>query len=251
MNIIIMMYLILAVFSFFAGVLVLGWISGKSILMDFRRILIRKGCDVYITNSNRNISHYYKVPKNDAFKIEGQTYITNPEKTLNLTSVDKLRVLISVTNFEKRIKNRIIQIDKKIVYLKSVMEIKKSKKEDVSIYKAEIEKLGDSKKILDNKLKQKLNNYFYNKRPAYLYTEGDPVPKDLHEFLTDQDAVILDNLVSRSMSQPVGLKENTKQMNFLKIMMVICLVAVVVCAGLCFRNATALIKICTNLGAGC
>ena len=111
MNIIIMMYVILAVFSGFAGLLVLGWVSGKSIVMDFKRIIIKKGCDVYITNSNRNISHYYRVPKHDAFKIDGQTYITNPEKTLNLTSVDKLRVIISVTNFEKRIKEKTRRVE--------------------------------------------------------------------------------------------------------------------------------------------
>jgi hypothetical protein len=48
-----------------------------------------------------------------------------------------------------------------------------------------------------------------------------------------------------------GLKENSKQMNFLKIMVVVSIVVSIVCVGIVFRNATAIIKICQNLGGGC
>ena len=96
MNIYLIIYGVLGLFLLLAMAAILAVVSGKSILHDFQRLIQRNGCDVFIANKNRNILHLFKTPKNDSFKINGFVYITNPEKTMNLSPIAKLNVISSI-----------------------------------------------------------------------------------------------------------------------------------------------------------
>jgi hypothetical protein len=186
-------------------------------------------------------------PKNDAFKIEGCLYVTNPEKTMNLSPVDKLKVIYSLKKTDKKIKAKCLEIDKKILYLSGVLE-QIQEDDRKRIYQTEIETLSSQKEILLSTNNTKLKNYFNNKRPAYFYVEGDSVPKDFHEYLTEMDGVVIDNLVTRGLTAPPKFDEIKKQTENLRLLIIgvgiICLIALV----FGFKNMSTLMTICEKLG---
>ena len=63
MEIITTIYIIL--FSVMASTLVIivMAIAGKDIYLAFKRWFLKTGCDVYLANQTRTISHYYMKPK--------------------------------------------------------------------------------------------------------------------------------------------------------------------------------------------
>ena len=101
------MYLVLGLTFGLTIFVFIGMIAGKDILMAFKRWFDKKGCDVYVANTNRNITHYYLRPKENTFKIGKLPYITNPDKTMNFTDDTKLRIDISLKDKAEKLKARI------------------------------------------------------------------------------------------------------------------------------------------------
>lgn len=234
-------------FGFFTFISI---ISGKSILMDFKRLIVKNGCDVYVASGNRNLNHYFMKPKDDVFRIDDKIYITNPEKTMNLSEVDKANIVKSMANHKNRIKKRIDDLLKKVKFLENVKESLEDEGK-INLYDSEIESIKDKILILEKSYKPKLHNYFKNKRPAFFYIEGDCIPKDFHEYLTDMDSTIIDNLVSRSITRPPPkLDETQKTIGTLKLMLTVLIVIVLINALVSFKNGTSLISICTKIGCG-
>ena len=79
------MYIILGSVFGIALLAVVMVIAGKDILIAFQRRFSKRGCDVYVANLERTISHFFMTPKDGVFKINKVSYVTNPEKTKNLT----------------------------------------------------------------------------------------------------------------------------------------------------------------------
>ena len=64
----------------FGLILMVFAIAGKSIFFEFYRRILPKGNDIFMLSSNRQLTQYYKVPKDNQFMIQGKPYITNPDK---------------------------------------------------------------------------------------------------------------------------------------------------------------------------
>ncbi|KKL23255.1 hypothetical protein LCGC14_2427210, partial [marine sediment metagenome] len=67
---------IVAIYFIFFGVMgltflvLVGVIAGKDIYLAFRRWFSKKGCEVYLVNLTRTVSHYFMTPKEGVFRIE-------------------------------------------------------------------------------------------------------------------------------------------------------------------------------------
>ena len=245
MEIITIIYIVFFSMIFLALGIVILVIAGKDILYAFMRFINKKGCEVYVINSNRNISHFYKTPKDDMFKIKGDSYITNPSKTMNLTEIDRKRVLDSIKKTTVSFKIRILELDKK----KKFLETKADKCSDAMIrntYKAEIENIKKDIEFFEGKLKDRTTNYFKDKRPAFFYIEGDPVPKDMHEWYSTLDCKIMDNIVSRAISKPVESYDE-KQIKMLKILIICAIGAAAFAAILAFQSSQTVNNMCLSL----
>jgi len=224
-------------------------ISGKDILFAIMRWIDRKGCDIFIFNHNRHVSHHYRRPKNGIFRIGNNPYITNPDKTENLTEKEKISVKNSifktVENFKKKIKN----LEQRRSFLENQIKLTDNKNTN-NIFKSEIENINTTIKIYKDKLKDRTTFYFKDKRPAFFYIENDPVPKDLFEFYSELDSKILDNIMARAITQPPE-KYDDKQLKFLKMVIIGALIAAGLAAILSFQTSTQLNNLCVGLEIAC
>ncbi len=229
--------------------LMLFIIAGSDILMAFQRRFQRKGCDVYMANTNRNISHYYLTPKEGVFKIKKLPYITNPEKTMNLTEETKLRVTEYITKKEKRLGSRIIELQKKQEDIDNRYRRCKNQTQKFQL-KAQYEHFDGLIIKFKDQLRNKQENYFKDKRPAFFYIENDPIPKDFYEFYSSLDSKIVDNLVSRAKSQPPNKKQET-DIQTIKMLVVAAAIAASIGCYFAFRNQSSIAEICRAVGATC
>ena len=230
-------------------VLVLA-IAGRDMLMAFLRKFLSNGCDVYIANTNRNISHYYKVPKKERFKIKKVTYFTNPQKALNLTEYEKLKVIDSISKRKVRYEQRIQDIEVKVNSLKELVKTDAVKEQQKNIIEAEIVRL--EKIILEfrNKMQLREENYYKDKRPAFFYMEGDPVPIDFYEFYSTLDSKLIDNIIAGEITTPPNSSEE-KQLKMLKLLIIIACIASVVSAFGILKVQGAVKELCINAGIAC
>lgn len=224
-------------------------IAGKDILLAFKRKIFTRGCDVYVANPTRNISHYYKVPKNGIFRIDKLPYITNPEKTLNLSPIERKKVIDGLLNREIRLKGRIAEVNKKKRNLEIMHEQSKDEKQKFFIM-SQIKHFESVAKELEDKLRMKQENYFKDKRPAFFYIDGDPIPKDFYEYYSALDSKMVDNLVSRSISRPPDEKSQG-DINKMKLIVMVAMGAAILAAYLAFRNNAAIGDICVSMGLAC
>jgi len=227
-------------------------IAGKDIIMAIKRFFLRKGCDVYIANPNRNIDKHYIVPKRGNFYINKILYVTNPNKLENLKEEDKIRVIESLTNRRNRIKKRIITFENKKILLQNMANNVENEVQK-STYLGEVERLNAIIEELNNALNEKNNNYYKDRRPAFFYNEGDPIPINFYDYKTEYDSDILDNLVSLAATKPtqndaIDLK---KQFATIKLLVMILVGCCVIAAYLAFRNNGVLMDICANQGWNC
>ena len=206
MEIIGVIYLVLGLTFGLTFLIVLGMVAGRDILMAFQRRFQRKGCDVYVANTNRNISHYYLTPKEGVFKIKKLPYVTNPEKTMNLTEETQLKVTEYITKKESRLGKRIIEFEQKQKGIDSAYQRCKDQRQKFQL-RAQYEHFESQIVKFKDQLRNKQENYFKDKRPAFFYIENDPIPKDFYEFYSSLDSKIVDNLVSRAKSQPPNKKQ--------------------------------------------
>ena len=249
MEFIVMVYLVVFTTMFGSvGIFVLS-IAGKDMFFAIKRWAIRKGSDIYLINKNRNVSYFYKVPKDDVFKIGGKSYITNPDKVTNLSEIEKLQVVDSITKTTEKFKERIKKVDEKIALLNTTMRtLTKDSQKNTHI--AEIARLNGIKDLYEQKLSARVQNYFKDKRRAFFYIEGDPVPKDMYEFYSEVDCQIMDNLVSRSISTPPELQDN-KDLKKLKLLVLLSVAAGGIAVVMCFKLLTMVHGIFVATQASC
>lgn len=249
MDLITVMYLVVGVVIAFTVVLLLVMIAGKDIVMAFKRRFSPRGCDVFIANTNRNLSHYYLTPKDNTFRIDNLPYITNPEKTMNLTEVEKLKVVDSMMQREKRLNEKVVIMEQKVREI-NLMKGKAKDAGQINNLNAQIEHFKGIIAETKSKLRIKQENYFNNKRPAFFYIEGDPIPKDFYEWYSTLDAKMVDNLVSRAITQPPN-KKTESDIEFMKMIIIGAGIAAVVAAFFAFRNNSILMEICKNAALKC
>ncbi len=229
MDVMTILYLSIGGFMLFSVGIVILVISGKSIFYDFYRRLNPKGVDVYIVNSNRQMFHHYKVPKDGQIKINKLVYFTNPDKVMSLSDDMKKEVIEGITKKNAKIKEVIKGFEDK----KETAEKLLSKIEDNAINKGQIEQYNEYIETLKQRidvLKTKLDTreqlYYSQRRGTFFFIEGDPIPKDFHEQYTEMDCIAIDNVIARSMTKDPkavrNLEKEIKTMKFLIIVTGIC-----------------------------
>lgn len=250
MDIVGIIYTIFGVTFLIAIFIMLGFVAGKDILMAFKRKFDPYGCDVWIANSNKNMSHYYLRPKDGKFKIQNLPYITNPEKTMNYADLDKLTVVDSIMKKEKRINEKLAIFEKNKEELQQMLKEAKNDQQKFQI-QSQIKKIesdvADTKELLDTKQE----NYYNQRRAAYFYIEGDPIPKDLFEWYSAVDAKILDNTIARSITQPQEVTKQQEQINKLRILLLMALAAAGAAAILALQNSSGITALCEQAGLKC
>ncbi len=224
-------------------------VAGKDILMAFQRRFNPRGCDVYVANTNRNISHYYLTPKEGVFKIKKLPYITNPDKTMNLTEDTRDRIKDSMFNKKEKIKARIKEYESRQDEIDKLYRASKNPQQKFQ-FKSQYEHFESLIVKLKNQLRVKQENYFKDKRPAFFYMENDPIPKDFYEYMSPMDSKIVDNLVSRAKSQPPNKKQET-DINTIKLLVVAAAIAASIAAFFAFKQDSMIGEICRAVGATC
>ncbi len=243
------MYLVLGLTFGLTLFVFIGVIAGKDILMAFKRWFDKKGCDVYVANTNRNISHYYLRAKENTFRINKLPYITNPDKTMNLTEETKLRIQDSLLKRKERINNRIKEYKGKQAEIEKKYNLTKTSQHKFQL-KGQYEYFESLIVKLTNQLRVKQENYFKDKRPAFFYMENDPIPKDFYEYMSPMDSKIVDNLVSRAKSQPPNKKQEN-DINTIKMLVIAAAIAAAVAAFFAFKQDSMIGEICKTVGAAC
>lgn len=176
--------------------------AGLEAMYALYRMFKVRGADVFLVDQNRHVNHFYMTPKDGVFLINKKMYVTNPEKVLSLSD-DMIKEYMQ--NNDRKLKKYQSQIDKltdkkKLITLQ-IESISKTGNADLNLldrFKMELTNIDTMLNTLEAKLKQREQGYFYRKRPAYFFVENDPVAKDFHEFLTDLDSTILENMIIRA-----------------------------------------------------
>lgn len=223
--------------------------AGKDILMALKRRFSPLGCDVYVANTNRNISHYYLTPKEGVFKIKKLPYITNPDKTMNLSEETRNKIDESITHKKERIKNRVAEYKLKQKEIDGMYKKAKTTQQKFQL-KGQYEHFESLIVKLENQLRLKQENYFKDKRPAFFYMENDPIPKDFYEYMSPMDSKIVDNLVSRAKSQPPNKKQE-HDIDTIKMLVIGAAIAAAVAAFFGFKQDSMIGEICRTVGAAC
>ena len=230
--------------------ILIGVIAGKDIYLAFRRWFSKKGCDIYLVNLTRTVSHYFMTPKDGVFRINKLPYVTNPEKALNLTEEEKKKVMDYMLKRTERLKGRILEMNVKVADLRqSLLTFKEDKQKH--FINSQIEHYSSLIKQFEDKLRTKQENYFKDKRPAFFYIYGDPIPKDFYEYYSALDSKMVDNLVSRSLSQPPSGVKQDAIIKQIKIFVLGAAIAAGIAAIIAFRNSGMILEICRKVGATC
>ena len=249
MDLIQLMYWIVAGMMGLVAIAIMAVVAGKDIIRAFKRRFNPRGCEVFVANTTRNISQYYLTPKDNVFKVDGVSYVTNPRKTMNLSIDLRMDVAQSMIDKDKRISEKIKVIElQKIELIKTLSESKDEKQQ--FFLKSRITQLEEAILKTREQLDNKNQNYFMSKRPAFFYIEGDPIPKDFYEWYSLLDSKMVDNLVSRAISQPMLDKEK-KSIEQIRLLIIIATIAAGIAAFLAIRNNAMLIEICRDAGLNC
>jgi len=249
MDMVAAIYTIFFVVMGFAFLVILFVIAGKDILQAFKRRFMKKGCEVYMVNTNRNITHKFLTPKDGKFMIDNLPYVTNPDKTMNLDDEDRTKIVDSLLKKEEKLMRKIAELTNKYNKTIEIINSTKNEKQKFSLMSM-AEHLKKSIQQVQDQLKNKQQNYFKDKRPAFFYIEGDPVPKDFHEWYSTLDSKIIDNLVSRHISEPAD-KKREKDEKMLKLIALGALFAAGIAAIMAFQNSNSLTAICKDMGLAC
>jgi len=249
MNVITVVWIICGVLIMFSMGLFVLIISGRDIMLAMMRFFNKKGVDVFMASSSRNLTQYYKTPKENKLKINNLTYICNPEKTENLQHEDKLRVYSSILARDQRLDGRISALQKRV---DNAEEVKKAEGDEKAraMISVEIERMKHMIGELQAKKNLQQQNYFKDRRPAFFYIEGDPIPKDFHEWYSGLDSKILDNLTAGQISiPPVNVIQN--EIKLLKLLCIAAAGAACIAAFLEFRSAGNIKVLCAALKVVC
>jgi len=247
-----MAYLILGIFSCFTLGIVILVIAGRDMIYAFFRRFTVKWNDVFIVNPNKQISHYYKKSVDGVFKIDNKMYITNPDKLLSMSDNMVREVQQSMSTGLKLLKDNIKRKERKVEIIMKQIKSLKNEPDMVPLidqYKLQITELEGKIELLKSRLTEKENNYWFNKRGAYFYIEGDPVPKDFFSFYTEMDSVQLENVIMRAQTKdPKNLAGIEKSILWIKRFVMFALIAAAVCAFFALKNNSMLQDIGKSLG---
>lgn len=243
-----LVYFIMSLTTLGALVVVALIIAGKDIFFALRRKFFSKGCDVFMANSNRQLNRMYLFPKDGTFKIKGKTYITNPDKVMSLGDQMKNDVNMSLKSKHERIEKQIKRFEEKIAELAN-MASEANNESLAKKYASAIIELNNKINLLREKLKDNEEVYYFERRPAFLYIEGDPVPKNLFEWMTEMDCIALDNIVTRSLSQdPKQAKSIDKMWQAIKILLLVAAIGAAIAAFFAFKNHSFIQQIAQQQG---
>ena len=249
MNLISVMWIVLGTLLFFMIFFVLFFIAGRDIVMAFKRKFFVKGCEVYIANPNRNVSHYYQTPKENTFRIDSLLYVTNPEKTMNLSEVDKVRINFSLAERENKLKERINTLEQRKAVLIPISKTI-TNEEQRMIVLAEIEKINGNIALFKGKIKFRQEVYYKDKRPAFFFIEGDPIPKDFYEYYSELDSKMVDNLISRALTSNPK-QDGEQDIKWIKLLLYGSIIASGIAAFMAFKSSAGVAEICKHLGLSC
>lgn len=227
-------------------------ISGKSIYHDFKARLFPKGAYVFMVNSNRQASQYYKQPEDGIFRIQNKTYITNPDKIMNLDEEMKRNVAGSIERRNKKIDNRIKVFQEKVeVALEQFRKL--SDIPENSVQRGQLQsyilEMKNRIHLLEKSKQGKVEMYYHKRRPTFFYIEGDPVPKDFHEMYTEMDSITIDNVIARSMTKdPKAVRDMEKQLKTMKFLLILAIGAAAAAAIIAISIKTDVGTIAQSLG---
>jgi len=222
MDVATIVWLVLGGITFFSFGMIILIMAGKDIVYAIGRKLIPSSVDVYITNNSRMMNHYLKVPKEGIIRVKGQPYVVNPNKVIGLNEQEKTLVTKSIDKKTNRLKERLNHFIERRKGLENVLE-KVSKQENAEStqlqLKQEIENINQKMQIIASRLNARNQSYFYRRKPALFYIEGDPIPKDFFEYYTELDSIIIDNIVARAMTkdprQSVNIEKYVKMLKWI------------------------------------
>jgi len=248
----IMAYAILGGMSIVALMVIVLVIAGKDIAFAFSRRFNPRGCDVFIANPNRQINHFFEKPKEGVFKIEGNIYITNPNKLLGLSDNMIQQIKKARDKTRNNIQTKIDDLNQRKEFIKKQIESLPNAPENaplISELGLHYTKLTEHINLLSSKLKTREQAYYMNRRGAYFYIEGDPVPKDFFEFYTEMDSAQLENVIMRAQTKdPKTLANLEATLLFLKKFIIFCLIAGAVASFFAFKNSSVLTQIAEKIG---
>ena len=237
----ILAYLILGIVTIIFLIVAIMMIAGKDIYFAICRRFIPKGCEVFIINNNRQISRHYKTAVEGIFKINGLMYVTNPDKILGLTDEMVKDIKISMQKSQNKIIEQIEELKlrrdfiiKQLNSLKNVPEavpyIQQLQLQDREI----IERI----RLLESKSKLKEQNFYFARRGAYFYIEGDPVPKNFFDLYTEMDSIQLENVIIRAQTKdPKAVANLEKQLIFIKKVVLIVAIASAIAIFFSFKTS--------------
>ena len=252
MDLLQLMYLILGGFMLLALITTILVIAGKDMLYAFFRRFAYKHSDVFVIDSNRQISHYYKKAKDGIFKINGKIYITNPEKMLNLSDNMIQDAMQKLNLRRKRLEKRITRLEEKAEIIKKKIKGLSDIPENVNIIDSlNMQRMEILNRVetLKGKLKIRDQNYYFNRRGAYFYLEDDPIPKDLHEWFSEMDSKQLENVIIRAQTKdPKNLVNFEKTVVWLKRFIIFCLIASAIASFFAFKNNSMIQELGQKIG---
>jgi len=249
------LYITMAGFTFFALMVGLYVMAGKDIIFAFKRRFQYKGADIFMTNFNRQWDRYYKVPDKESgnFKIDGQTYITNPEKVGSLGDKMKEKVEKSEKKRKEKLRKNIHTLEAKKDNAQAKLEVLKTANNPniaaISKIKEFIADIDDKINFLKSNLETKEQVFWMSRRPVYFYIKNDPVPKNMFDFLSEFDAIQLDNTISRAQSRDrQAMQDMEGKLNRLKLFLLIAIGIALIAAWFALKGSMGIDDIAKNLG---
>lgn len=237
--------------SFFVLLAGIMFIARKEIFFRFVRLFSKKGCYVFVANSNRNITKHFKTPKNNMFKIDKKTYITNPDKVESLDERMYKEVFIGIEKKKKNFEKRIEFFNNKIKEIKAEQSKldKKNAAKEIGQFDLQIKEFENKIKIIQKKMEEREQVHYYDKKPAFFYIEGDPVPKDFYEWYTHLDSEMIDNILARSLTKdPKAVNDLERWLKMMKIWIFVILGIVALIALIVFKNQSMITQMAQQAG---
>jgi hypothetical protein len=251
-------YLILAGITIFVFIIFILKIAGQDILFSLFRYFQPRGAEIFIVNPDRQISRFYKTSKDGYFRINGFIYITNPNKLMGLTEEMKRDVKLKMSLGYARLQKGIDKLEQQRQIIANQLKAIEKNEEllnDPQIiitldnYKVQLQELNNRIELLKSRQQQREQAFYLNRRPAYFYIDGDPVPKDFYEWLTEIDNQALENIIVRAQTRDPRAVANLEQsIVWIKRFILFVLIVSVIGAILTFKNGAFLDQIGQKIG---
>lgn len=207
------------IFVLFGSIILFTW---KDIIISLKRKLKPKGCDVYIINNSRQMSHSYEIPKEGIFWINKKPYVTNPNKLMSIDEKVYANTKKKLQERKKQISNKILEFQKKLKSLEIELKNAESqqKTELINTINVMIENINQRITNLAEDLESGEEYFYSRKRASFFYIEGDPVPKNFFSEYSQLDCDIIDNVIASSLTKdPKAFKDFDATIKKLKLLL--------------------------------